>query len=92
MARHQDIASDGGGFAASLLEDRPGEPFRRPATKESFWVLLGRAFVMARIRQAELALAPYLERDEELLAAQRIFLGIQEPIGNSKPGSGIAPR
>jgi hypothetical protein len=75
MDRHERMEQDGGGFATPLFADPSDEaPFRVPAG-ESFWTRLSRAFVMARIRQAELGVASYLARDDELRAAQRIFLG-----------------
>ena len=95
MDRHERMDREGGGFAAPLLVGEPGgkAPLQAPATG-SFWARLSRAFVMARIRQAELEVASYLERDEELLAAQRIFLGFgaqPRPAGQGL-GGGASPR
>ena len=78
MDRHDRMDNEGGGFTAPLFVDRPAETSLERGTslrRESFWTRLSRAFVMARIRQAEFEVASYAERNEELLAAQRIFLG-----------------
>jgi hypothetical protein len=96
MDRHERMDREGGGFAAPLLVGEPGgkAPSQAPA-RESFWARLSRAFVMARIRQAELEVASYLERDEELLAAQRIFLGLgaqPRPATGQGLGGGASPR
>ncbi|MFI5015906.1 MAG: hypothetical protein ACHQAY_26530 [Hyphomicrobiales bacterium] len=70
-----------GSHGATALEAAPvtgriREAGSRPPVKPGFWARLARAFTTARMRQAQLEVASFLARHDDILRAERLILDI----------------